>query len=192
MGLTLQASRNELGSKRLRAGASCVLALEPGDTAISLVADNAAHDFVGLFVEKADSARPEGGGSIFCWVRVTRGPNYSGDVTRGSPPCDRRVQRRLRGHRWLSGTAVPGAAVKGLAAGVSLRREAPAASRRGETAYPPSAPIAGSKPCRLRRRISRTLAKCLLRSAVSRVKPKCSRSSRSRISASSSTLPPDP
>jgi len=54
MGLTLEALGNELGSKRLRAGASCVLALEPGDTAVSLVADNAARDFFGLPVEKVD------------------------------------------------------------------------------------------------------------------------------------------
>jgi hypothetical protein len=54
MGLTLQVLGNELDSKKLRAGASCVLALEAGDTALSLVADNAARDFFGLPVEKVE------------------------------------------------------------------------------------------------------------------------------------------
>lgn len=54
MDLTLQALSNELRSRKLRAGASCVLALEPGTAALSLAADSSARDFFNLPSEKVD------------------------------------------------------------------------------------------------------------------------------------------
>jgi hypothetical protein len=54
MGVTLQTLGAELSAKGLRSGASCVLALEPDTTSLSLVADDSARDFFGLPESKVD------------------------------------------------------------------------------------------------------------------------------------------
>jgi hypothetical protein len=61
MGLTLQALDGELRSGKLPVGTSCVLALEPGAAAVSLVADGTARGFFNLPAEKVDFVRLEEG-----------------------------------------------------------------------------------------------------------------------------------
>jgi len=52
MAETLQTLGAELGAKELRVGPSCVLAIEPDTTSLSLVADESARDFFGLPASK--------------------------------------------------------------------------------------------------------------------------------------------
>jgi hypothetical protein len=54
MGPTLQALGAELRAKKLPGGASCMLALEPGPAALSLIVDSAARDFFNLPSAKVD------------------------------------------------------------------------------------------------------------------------------------------